>query len=48
MNNPMLLNALFAEYKAECAERTMNINDIKAIERVAELLKYELPSAEKE
>ncbi len=46
MNNPILLNALFAEYQAECAERTMLIDDMKAINRVAELLKYELPKAE--
>ena len=48
MQNAILLNALFAEYQAECAEKTMPIDDMKAIDRVAELLKYELPQAEKE
>lgn len=45
MENAVLLNTLFAEYVAECSERTMLIDDMNAIVRVAELLKYELPYA---
>lgn len=45
MQNAVLLNTLFAEYVAECSERTMHKDDMKAIDRVAELLKHELPYA---
>ena len=43
MKNAVLLNTLFAEYVEEVSERTMHIDDIKAIERVQKLLAYELP-----
>lgn len=46
MENPILLNVLFAEWKAEMDEKTLHIDDIKAIERVAKLLSYELPESE--
>lgn len=43
MENAILLNALFAEYVREIGDKTMHIDDIKAIERVQELLARELP-----
>lgn len=45
MKNAVLLNTLFAEYVEEVSEKTMHIDDIKAIERVQKLLTYELPYA---
>ena len=48
MNNIILLNTLFAEYVAEMNNRCMKIDDIKALERVQQLLSYELPKAEAE
>lgn len=47
MENACLLNVLFAEYYNECCNRTMRIEDIKAIERVKELLSCELPERER-
>lgn len=43
MKNGILLNALYSEWYAEQCEKTMHIDDIKAIERVKELLVRELP-----
>ena len=43
MKNAILLNTLFAEYTKEAFNRTMHIDDIKAIERVQKLLEQELP-----
>ena len=43
MKNAILLNTLFTEYAKEAFNRTMHIDDIKAIERVQKLLEQELP-----
>lgn len=47
MGNAILLNVLFGEWARECAERTMHIDDMKAINRVMELLTQELPMEDK-
>ena len=46
MQNGILLNALFVEFYAECAEKTMHIDDIQALDRVKVLIERELPKAD--
>lgn len=46
MQNGILLNALFAEFYAECAEKTMHIDDLQALDKVKVLIERELPKAD--
>lgn len=43
MSNGITLNALYAEWMHEQYEKTMHVDNIKAIERVRELIIQELP-----
>ena len=47
MDNIMLLNILYGEWAKGKYDLTLHIDDIKAIDRVAELLKQDLPKEEK-
>ena len=46
MENGMLLNVLYGEWQREMGEQTLHVDDIRAIERVGELLAREMPRKE--
>ena len=43
MKNPILLYTLLAEFYEDCCEKTMHIDDMKAIKRTMELVTREMP-----